>query len=95
MKHKLSPCFSCHKKTCVDCEYRVWGNYKITYSDQIIENLWKEISDVVFVENSEGEFVLDQPWRGFPKGIFTQEEWFGWVDNHHTKGVGWVCENVR
>ena len=41
-----------------------------------------------------GPLVLDQPWRGFPVGEFTQDDLFYWVDAHHSKGVGWVYENI-
>lgn len=45
-------------------------------------------------ENENSEMVLGQNWRGFPVGSFTQDDWFRWVDAFHSKGVGWVYENV-
>lgn len=61
---------------------------------RFVERLWKENTDFAWVENERGELVLDQKWRGFPVGNFTQDEWFHWVDEFHSKGVGWVYENV-
>lgn len=62
--------------------------------DLFIENLWRENVDIVWNENTDGELVLGQPWRGFPVDEFTQTDWFYWVDKHHSKGVGWVYENI-
>lgn len=49
---------------------------------------------LTFVENEDGELILDQHWHGFPVGEFTQDDWFYWVDHYHSKGVGWVYENI-
>lgn len=40
------------------------------------------------------KLILAQPFHGFPVGEFTQDDWFHWVDDHHSKGVGWVYENI-
>lgn len=45
-------------------------------------------------EDDNGELILAQPFHGFPVGEFTQDDWFHWVDDHHSKGVGWVYENI-
>lgn len=63
--------------------------------DKFVERLWRENTDIAWTENERGELVLDQNWRGFPVGNFTQDDWFLWVDEFHSKGVGWVYENVR
>ena len=63
--------------------------------DKFVERLWCESEDIAWVENSKGEMVLDQNWRGFPVGVFSQDDWFHWVDTYHSKGVGYVYENVE
>lgn len=84
----------------VSCIHRVYGRFNeyakenpCMSKDEIIEMLWQEMRDVPMDENSNGELILHIPWRGFPKG-FTQDDWFHWVDENHSKGVGWVSENV-
>ena len=94
-----SPCYSCIKGNCISCEFSLItpASLKATVShinDAFIENLWRECEDIAWIENTDGELVLDQPWRGFPVGEFTQDAWFYWVDTHHSKGVGWVYENI-
>lgn len=97
-------------RSCKKCFYRVYGKEYAKYfkgrhidisnnemaqnQDKFIESLWRECEDIAFIENEDGELVLDQPWRGFPVGEFTQDDWFRWVDDHHSKGVGWVFENI-
>ena len=95
---------------CKDCWYRVYGkelifrpkensgniDYDIAVKNQdnLVEKLWRECEDIAYKEDENLELVLDQPWRGFPVREFTQDDWFRWVDNHHSKGVGWVFENI-
>ena len=96
----LSPCWSCKIPTCEVCAHKTYTRTDFIHSidtetkDKFIENLWRECEDIAFIENEDGELVLDQPWRGFPVGEFTQDDWFRWVDSHHSKGVGWVYENI-
>lgn len=96
---------------CKNCFYSVYGKEYAIYfkngnrdishnelaqnQDKFVEKIWRECTDVAFVENEDYELVLDQPWRGFPVGEFTQDDWFHWVDSHHSKGVGWVFENIN
>ena len=109
MSYYSGPCWSCIEKTCKNCPCAVAETYENTYfdvqwmqklswnkddCDKFVERLWKENTDIVWTENERGELVLDQNWRGFPVGSFTQEDWFRWVDVCHSKGVGWVYENV-
>lgn len=91
----MSPCFSCRCQCCKKCSENIFVNPEFIIADNIIEDLWKEINDIAFVEDCDGQLVLDQPWRGFPIGEFTQDDWFYWVDLNHSKGVGWVYENIR
>lgn len=109
MNYDNGPCWLCIEKSCKNCPCAVAEAYENTYldaqwmqklswnkddCDKFVERLWKENTDFAWVENERGELVLDQKWRGFPVGNFTQDEWFHWVDEFHSKGVGWVYENV-
>lgn len=109
MSYNGGPCWSCIEKSCKNCPCAVAESFDSTYltarwmlklrenkndCDKFVERLWKENTDFAWVENERGELVLDQKWRGFPVGNFTQDEWFHWVDEFHSKGVGWVYENV-
>lgn len=109
MSYNGWPCWSCIEKSCKNCPCAVAESFDSTYltaqwmlklrenkddCDKFVERLWKENTDFAWVENERGELVLDQKWRGFPVGNFTQDEWFHWVDEFHSKGVGWVYENV-
>ncbi|WP_147365951.1 MULTISPECIES: hypothetical protein [Faecalibacterium] len=109
MSYYNGPCWSCIEKTCKNCPCAVAEAYENTYldaqwmqklswnkddCDKFVERLWKENTDFTWVGNEHGELVLDQNWRGFPVGSFTQDDWFRWVDEFHSKGVDWVYKNV-
>nr|DAP27484.1 MAG TPA: hypothetical protein [Caudoviricetes sp.]DAQ83638.1 MAG TPA: hypothetical protein [Caudoviricetes sp.] len=109
MSYNGGPCWSCIEKSCKNCPCAVAESFDSTYltaqwmlklrenkddCDKFVERLWKENTDFAWVENERGELVLDQKWRGFPVDNFTQDEWFHWVDEFHSKGVGWIYENV-
>ena len=85
---RVSPCYSCNMPHCRICAHRIYAR-----TDFISSFNSKKTKDR-FIENEDGELVLDQPWRGFPVGEFTQDDWFYWVDRYHSKGVGWVYENI-
>lgn len=99
---------NCHGCACAVCETSedqkdIWWSSKLMESikknqddcDKFIERLWRENDNIAWVENEQGEMVLDQNWRGFPVGAFNQDDWFNWVDIYHTKGVGWVYDNIK
>lgn len=88
-----SPCYSCRAESCKDCIHSVYASGR-TFSDAEVENLWRENVDIAWDEDEDGDLVLGQPWRGFPVGEFTQDDWFYWIDDRHSKGVGWVYENI-
>mgnify|MGYP005755307061 FL=1 len=90
----MSPCYACIDANCSKCPHRSYANPNFKITDKEIENIWRESADIVFIEDDDGQLVLDQPWRGFPVGEFTQDDLFYWVDAHHSKGVGWVYENI-
>ena len=111
MSYYEGPCYSCIEKSCKNCPCAVVESHETTYlnslsffylkakyekdCDKFVERLWKENGNIAWDENKRGELVLGQSWRGFPVGTFTQDDWFKWVDQAHSKGVGWVYENVR
>lgn len=109
MSYYNGPCLSCIEKSCKDCPCAVAEPIDNSYldaqwmhkmcqnkedCDKFVERLWRENTDIAWTENNHKELVLDQNWRGFPVGTFTQDDWFRWVDEFHSKDVGWVYENV-
>lgn len=101
-----SVCWSCHKKSCHECPCAVMEDWVDTNlmrmaaknqddCDRFIERIYREMTDIAWDEDPQGNLVLSHRYRGFPVGEFTQDDWFHWIDNHHSKGVGWVFENVR
>lgn len=62
--------------------------------DKFVERVYREMTDFSWDERPDGFIVLSRRYRGFPVGEFTQDDWFRWIDDHHSKGVGWVFENV-
>ena len=89
MSYYNGPCWSCIEKTCKNCPCGVAETYENTYldaqwmqklswnkddCDKFVERLWKENTDIAWNENERGELVLDQNWRGFPVGNFTQDD---------------------
>lgn len=97
---EISKCASCNYPTCNICKEKVYVNSKWitnTFShvqDIMVERLWRESEDIAWDEDENGELVLAQPWHGFPVYEFTQDDWFHWINKHHSKGVRWVYENI-
>ena len=58
-----------------------------------IEQKWRELEDVPFNEDEDGELFLEENWFMFDKGTSREEIWH-WFDMAHTKGVGWLLENI-
>lgn len=100
MYKETNSCYSCRYSSCANCKEKIYTNSKWIANvfsheqDAMVEHLWKESVDIAWDEDENGELILAQPWRGFPVGEFTQNDWFYWVDDHHSKGVGWVYENI-
>lgn len=57
-----------------------------TYTDEHLELLWEELSDVAFDETDDGYLVLANDWYIFDSGTDREEIWH-WFDKHHSKGV--------
>ena len=99
----IGPCYACRKTSCVDCQHelqRSWVSIpenfpEMSKMDKFIENLWRESEDLCFLGKEDGTgTVLDQPFHGFPVGEFSQDDWLRFVDEHHSKGAGWVYDNI-
>lgn len=61
--------------------------------DSKLEGKWKELADIPFDEDSNGELILSSSWYLFPQGTTRTEIWH-WFDMAHTKGVGWLIDNI-
>lgn len=62
----------------------------ITY-DSLLEDLWKTLTDVPMNPETED---MEENWFIFPNGTNREEIWY-WFDEQHSKGVGWIMENVE
>ncbi len=100
-----SVCYRCAQSSCDDCACSVMKDWHDTPMmkqalknssdcDKFVERLYREMEDICWVENEAGCPILDQKFRGFPVGVFDEDDWFYWIDKHHSKGVGWVFENA-
>lgn len=63
-------------------------------SDYLIEKKWKELEDVSFTENMNGNLYLAANWFVFEAGISREEIWH-WLDEHHSKGFGWLMNEYE
>jgi len=59
------------------------------YSDQELEEMWCELEDILFDEDEDGELILSQDWKQFPKGTSRDEIWH-FFDREHSMGVHWL-----
>lgn len=69
----------------------------VTYqvlNDETIEDLWKELDDVLFDEDDSGALILYEDWFIFDKGIEREDIWH-WFDDYHSKGVGWLMNEYE
>lgn len=66
----------------------------INISDEQIESLWKEFGNIPLDEDEEGRLVLAEDWRNFKKGTWLDDVWT-WFDEIHSKGIGWLYENIK
>ena len=57
-----------------------------TYTDEQLELLWEELTDVVFDETDDGYLVLANDWYIFDAGTDREEIWH-WFDKHYSNGV--------
>lgn len=61
----------------------------MVYSDEKLEELWDDLTDVLFDEDAEGRLVLMSEWHRFPKGTEREEIWH-WFDERHSRGVAYL-----
>lgn len=61
-----------------------------TTYDSLLEDLWKTLTDVPMNPETED---MDEDWFIFPKGTNRESIWH-WFDEQHSKGIGWMMENV-
>ena len=101
-----SVCYRCVQPSCDGCACAVMQNWCDTPMmkqalkngsdcDKFVERIYREMTDICWDEDEIGCKVLDQKFRGFPVGEFDEDDWLHWIDDHHSKGVGWVFENVQ
>ena len=62
--------------------------------DKQIEELWRELSDIGIYENEEKVICIDEDWHQFFRGTELEDIWY-WFDDQHSKGLGWLMENVQ
>ena len=63
---------------------------KNNITDAEIKNLWEELEDVLFIEDSESGdscgLVLASDWQGWSAGT-TRDEIWRWFNQHYSKGL--------
>ena len=57
--------------------------------DILIEELWNELEDVLFIEKDNGTLILASAWNEFDAGTDRETIWH-WFDEHHNKGIHWL-----
>lgn len=62
-----------------------------TTYDSLLEDLWKTLTDVPMNPDTED---IEEDWFIFPKGTNREDIW-DWFDEQHSKGIGWIMENIE
>lgn len=62
-----------------------------TTYDSLLEDLWKTLTDVPMNPDTED---MEEDWFIFPKGTNREDIW-DWFDEQHSKGIGWIMENIE
>ena len=62
----------------------------VTY-DSLLEDLWKTLTDVSMNPDTE---EMEEDWFIFSKGTNREDIW-DWFDEQHSKGIGWIMENIE
>lgn len=98
------PCYPCTEISCTGCKHALMCDWVTLFEnmpasqeekDRYLEKLWQENDSILWEEDKDGRLCLAQPFHGFPVGEFNQDDWFRFIDEHHSKGVGWVYENIN
>lgn len=58
----------------------------LVLDDETVEDLWKELGDVPFDEEENGELILAEDWFIFDKGIEREYIWH-WFDDNYSNGL--------
>lgn len=59
---------------------------KREYTDEQIEDMWRELEDVTLAECEEGRLVIASPWRHFEKQTHIFDIWM-WFNSIYSKGI--------
>lgn len=59
--------------------------------DEILEDLWRTLEDIPMDPETE---KMEDGWFIFSEGTDRSSIW-NWFDHYHSKGVGWILENVE
>lgn len=101
-------CPSCGKPMmlCSECmlasEFCDWDS-EISPCYRVLEEFWKNLTDVPFAENEDGTLVLEKGHKlmcgsreiaTFPAGTEREEIWH-WFDERHPKGVVYLMNGVE
>lgn len=66
-----------------------------TLDDEFIVETWKSFTDIPVVEDEDDVLVLDEDWFLWKKGTEVQDTIWHWFDDYHSKGLGWMMENIE
>ena len=70
----------------------------INKRDKEIEQKWLDLMDLVTYEDSDMKLRFENPLylfdASFEAGTDVEDVW-KWFDEHHSKGVGWLSENIK
>ena len=64
------------------------------FTDEELEEKWRELEDVATYEDECGCLRLEEKWFCFDKDEDIETIWY-WFDDRHSKGVGWLYENIK
>lgn len=63
------------------------------YTDQELETMWSELTNIPFDEDNNRELHLSEDWRHFKDGTEREQIW-KWFDQQHSKGVVYLMYNI-
>lgn len=63
-------------------------------TDLLVEDLWEEFEDILFVEYENGDLILASEWEEFDAGTNREIIWH-WFDNQHSKGINWLLNGKQ
>lgn len=69
------------------------NDFQNVFTDEEIEQKWRELEDVLVYEDAAGRQRLSEDWWMWETHTEIEDIWH-WFDMAHTKGVGWLMENI-